>query len=66
LTCKKKDCIYDNKIKTDWGLPFLSSLFMLSSPSDFDQVSLPKAINTPAPKTYAAVVATPVNKQVEN
>jgi hypothetical protein len=40
---------------------------MLSSPFDFDYISPTKTINVPPPKTYVAVVATPVsNEQIDN
>jgi chromatin segregation and condensation protein Rec8/ScpA/Scc1 (kleisin family) len=39
---------------------------MPSSPSDFDIITLPKPIAGPPLKTYAAIIATPVNEQVEN
>jgi hypothetical protein len=53
----------------DWGHPLpksssfrISSPTMPSSPSDFDIITPPK----PVVKTYATVVATLVNQQVEN
>jgi hypothetical protein len=65
LTCEKKVCICDKLIKADWNLPLPSSPLMPSSPSDFDCILLPKAISAPVTKTYAIVVSTPVNEQVE-
>jgi hypothetical protein len=39
---------------------------MPSSPLDFDFITPSKSIAEPPPKTYVAVVVTPVNKQIEN
>jgi hypothetical protein len=44
----------------------IASLTMPSSPSDFDVITPSKSITGPPLKTYAAVVATLVNEQVEN
>jgi vancomycin resistance protein YoaR len=65
LTCKKKVCICEDFVKADWGQPLPSFPPMPSSPSDFNCVLLPKTITVPVTKTYAAVVTTPVNEQVE-
>jgi hypothetical protein len=65
LTCEKKVYIYDYEIKTDWDLPLPSSSLIPSSSSNFDCISPPKAITTPASKTYTVVVSTLANEQVE-
>jgi hypothetical protein len=72
LTCEKKVYICDEFVKEVWKLPLpnfsLTSTFlpMPSLPLDFDIITSTKSITGPTPKTYAAVVATPVNEQVEN
>jgi hypothetical protein len=43
-----------------------ASLPIPSSSSDFDIITSPKPITGPPPKTYATVMTTPVNEQVEN
>jgi hypothetical protein len=60
-------------VNEDWGHSLLKSSFlcipsptMPSSSSDFDVITFPKKAVEPPQKTYAAVVATPVNEQVEN
>jgi hypothetical protein len=65
LTYEKKVCICEKLIKTDWNHSLPSSPPMLSSPSNFNCVSSSKTIPTTVPKTYATVVSTLVNEQVE-
>jgi hypothetical protein len=72
LTCEKKVCICDEFIKADWKHPLFSFSSppafsrMSSLPFDFNIVTPPTTITVPVTKTYAAVVATPVNEQIEN
>jgi hypothetical protein len=68
LTCEKKVCICDELLNADWGQPLLSSLPMPSLPSDFDIITLSKAISVPSPKTYTAVVTLTLfsNNQIQN
>jgi hypothetical protein len=67
LICKKKVCICDELLKADWDLLLPSSPLMPLSPSNFNYISLPKAIPASVSKTYTAVVFTPVsNEQMKN
>jgi hypothetical protein len=65
---RKKVCICDKLVKADWKhllLSFFSSSMPLSL-SDFDFITPPKTTPVPVTKTYAVVITTPVNEQVEN
>jgi hypothetical protein len=60
-------------VNKDWEHPLpksssprIASFTMSLSPFDFDVITPSKSIARPPPKMYVAVVATPVNKQVEN
>jgi hypothetical protein len=72
LTCEKKVYICDDFVKKVWKHPLPNfsslptSLSILSSPLDFNIITPPKPIAGPPLKTYATVVATPVNEHVEN